>query len=565
MFFAHIRHSQFLTLYKFWRVFWVDATSVDTVEGSFKYISLALGIENSSAAVKQRLSISKEHWLLVFDNADNPTIDISKYFPLSGNLIITSRNPSCAIYASESNSHVEVDKMETDEAISLLLKVARTDSSDAIREDAERLVSDLGFLALAIDQAGSFIATRKCPLKEYRDTFRDCRDRNRLLRQPPTWKSRSDPKSAVYTTWEISFEMVFQMDDLASQILQLMSYLHYAQIPREIFSRASDRVHYDKTSISDIQWTKSRVSKEIYYLLCARKDEDNQNWDDDIFEGTIDILQSFSLIKRERHEGQAIYTLHPLVSSWTRERLPEREQLPIKQSIVCIMNKSIQTCFRRSRTDLQFQRRMFAHVEAFQEHFPEYFECNEKTESNILCEMINFAKVYKQFGSWKKAEKLEVQIMKTSWRVHGQEHPDTLTSMGNLATTYIDQGRWKEAEELNVQVMETRSRVLGQEHPDTMTSMANLALTYTIQGRWNEAEELHVKVMEMRKRVIGQEHPDTLTGMRNIAWTLHLKGRVDEAIALMGNVAHLSSCTLGKDHPFTKLSVYTLVKWRAVK
>ena len=50
-------------------------------------------------------------------------------------------------------------------------------------------------------------------------------------------------------------------------------------------------------------------------------------------------------------------------------------------------------------------------------------------------------------------------------RVLGQEHPSTLTSMANLASTFWSQGRWKEAEELEVQVMETSLRVLGQEHP----------------------------------------------------------------------------------------------------
>ena len=48
--------------------------------------------------------------------------------------------------------------------------------------------------------------------------------------------------------------------------------------------------------------------------------------------------------------------------------------------------------------------------------------------------------------------------------------PDTLTSMGNLALTYSNQARWKEAAELDVQVMETSLKVLGDEHPHTLTS-----------------------------------------------------------------------------------------------
>ncbi|KAF8228065.1 hypothetical protein L208DRAFT_1404463 [Tricholoma matsutake] len=39
--------------------------------------------------------------------------------------------------------------------------------------------------------------------------------------------------------------------------------------------------------------------------------------------------------------------------------------------------------------------------------------------------------------------------------------------MGNLASTYRNQGRWKEAEGLEVQIMETSLRILGAEHPHT--------------------------------------------------------------------------------------------------
>ncbi|KAF8535361.1 hypothetical protein BDD12DRAFT_855680 [Trichophaea hybrida] len=60
--------------------------------------------------------------------------------------------------------------------------------------------------------------------------------------------------------------------------------------------------------------------------------ENSEEWDEDIFERAIDALQSFSLVKRERYTGQAIYTLHPLVSSWTRERPPDADQHPLQQA-----------------------------------------------------------------------------------------------------------------------------------------------------------------------------------------------------------------------------------------
>jgi len=72
----------------------------------------------------------------------------------------------------------------------------------------------------------------------------------------------------------------------------------------------------------------------------------------------------------------------------------------------------------------------------------------------------------------------------------GQDNEAITALIWKCAITLLSDGRWKEAEELFVQVMETSKRVLGDEHPDTLTSMNNLASTYRKQGRWKEAEEM---------------------------------------------------------------------------
>jgi hypothetical protein len=79
--------------------------------------------------------------------------------------------------------------------------------------------------------------------------------------------------------------------------------------------------------------------------------------------------------------------------------------------------------------------------------------------------------------------------------------------MANLALTYRNQGRWKEAEDLDVQVMETSLRVLGQEHPDTLSSMNNLAFTWKGTGKETEAVRLMEECVQLRKRVLGPDHP----------------------------------------------------------
>ena len=163
----------------------------------------------------------------------------------------------------------------------------------------------------------------------------------------------------------------------------------------------------------------------------------------------------------------------------------------------------------------------------------------------------NLAGTFLSQGRWKEAEELFVQVMETSRRVLGQEHPSTLTSMASLASTYWKQGHWEESKELDVQVMETRKRVLGQEHPDTLSSMANLASTFWNQGRWRGAEVLGVQVLETRKRVFGQEHPDTLTSVANLASTYQSQGRWKEAEELGVQAIETFKRVVGQEHPDT--------------
>ena len=67
-----------------------------------------------------------------------------------------------------------------------------------------------------------------------------------------------------------------------------------------------------------------------------------------------------------------------------------------------------------------------------------------------------------------------VQVMETSLRVLGLEHPDTLTSIFSLAMTYLNQGRRTEAEGLLIEAVKQRRSTLGEGHSSTAAAIAKL-------------------------------------------------------------------------------------------
>ncbi|KAJ7640613.1 hypothetical protein B0H17DRAFT_1275719 [Mycena rosella] len=165
--------------------------------------------------------------MLLFDNADDPSIDLHRFFPpcTHGNILITSRNPGLRVYAG---SHSLVSDMEELDAVELLLTSAGENVTSGNRVIAADIVKTLWYLPLAIIQAGAFIS-KSGALDRYLDLYKD--NRARLLREQPS-QSHADYASTVYTTWQISFD---RLSKPAKTLLQLWSFLHHEGIPRTYF------------------------------------------------------------------------------------------------------------------------------------------------------------------------------------------------------------------------------------------------------------------------------------------------------------------------------------------
>ena len=122
----------------FSNIFLVDATTVETLETGLRAIAVSSNAGNTAEDGFKCLCNNKDEWLILFDNADDPKINLNKWFPQCshGNILITSRNPGLVVYAG---SHSLVSDMEELEAVELLLKSAAEDST----LDNKKLAADI--------------------------------------------------------------------------------------------------------------------------------------------------------------------------------------------------------------------------------------------------------------------------------------------------------------------------------------------------------------------------------------------------------------------------------------
>src|SRR6202035_4418496 len=115
------------------------------------------------------------------------------------------------------------------------------------------------------------------------------------------------------------------------------------------------------------------------------------------------------------------------------------------------------------------------------------------------------------------------------WKRHQPEGQRSLDTLSGLAAMLHAQGRYGEAEDVERQILQSSERVFGSDHPETLSSMNNLAQTLYAQGDLARAYELQEQVVEAMARLQGKEHPDTLTSMNNLAQMLHAEGDLAEA------------------------------------
>ncbi|KAJ7798192.1 P-loop containing nucleoside triphosphate hydrolase protein [Mycena olivaceomarginata] len=539
--------------------FFIDTSTITTIDTGLKNIAVAKGSGDSLQDGLRWLASRVEEWLLVFDNTDDPSINLNDFIPQCnhGNIIITSRNPGLRVYGSYS----PVSDMEEEDAVALLLKSAAQAATTGTMLTATEIVKALHYLPLAIVQAGSFISKSQ-DLDGYLTLY--TKNQARLLNEMPA-QTHDHYARTVYTTWQMSFD---QLTQPAAMFLQYCSFLHHNGISEQIFSYASE---YTFPS----GWPSKEDLREPLEFLSHFLGPSGE-WDSLRFSNMTNEVQAYSLISIDAEKK--LFSIHPLVHAWGQTTGNPKEYLSNMGSILGMALSA------RPRYDIQLgSLAICPHVElalqmdvevalVFKEQYGvilweagKYKQYEKLLEGvlekqkqvlgddhpDTLRTMGNLAWTYLDLGEHQKAKELNLTVLEKQKQVLGDNHPDTLCTMGNLANTYSDLGEHQKAKELNLTVLEKQKQILGDNHPDTLRTMGNLAKTYSDLGEHQKAKELNLTVLEKRKQVLGGNHPDTLLTMGNLAWTYSCLGEHQKAKELNLIVLEKRKQGLGDNHPDT--------------
>ena len=321
--------------------------------------------------VKTWLANVRHSWLLIIDNADNPSIDYAAFFPSGnkGNIILTTRNSQCRDHATI--GFEDLDHLDLQDATSLLFNA--TGIAESLRGDktkaAEKIVQDLGFHTLAIIQAGAFIKLRFCSFEEYPNLLK--KQEEQILKYHP--KQAQSTNGSVFATFEISATHLESSQDQsctdALSLLQILGFFHFEEIPELMFSRARKEalsirekigrgVPMDK--INDLSGL--QVSRlPLFMMQGGNIATESLPWR---WREALNLLESYSIIKFSGTGETLSFSMHPLAHKWTRIRheLAARKEGWRKAGSIIALSMAGETIYNL------FDKKLRSHVGAYLAH-----------------------------------------------------------------------------------------------------------------------------------------------------------------------------------------------------
>ncbi|KAJ7260235.1 hypothetical protein C8J57DRAFT_1720189 [Mycena rebaudengoi] len=546
-------------------VFFIDASTGDTIQAGLKNIALTRFLGNDHEDALLWLTSSTAEWLLIFDNADDPKLNLFNFFPQSnrGNILITSRNPQLCLHAPD--AHHRISDLEQETAVQLLLVSAAQPATSETEKLATKIVKVLHCFPLAVVQAGAYILKTQS-LRRYLALYKQ--NQARLLSEVSV-QSHDKYTWSVYTTWDISFRCLSKQ---AAQFMQLCSFLHHEGISEGIFSNAA---LYIPQLLKPTEEQVKEPRAFLGHFLTA-----TGAWSSLHFADMAAEIQEYSLINQDPTTG--LFSIHPLVHSWCRNIVLDVEAtrectgallamaVSWKDKLVTMRLLPHITTVIQAESKLATEfvypyQRVYYDAGNFQRAMELCEDLLEKVKVTLGAEhpktltvMASLAHTRVALGKLPDAAELEEAILEARRQTLGPEHPDTLTAMAHLADTYWVLGKWTYAEGLQVVVLEKSRQTLGPDHPHTVAAMEYLANTYRSLGKLTDAEALGLVVLEMRRQTLGSEHPDTLTSMANLAHIYYEKGKLTDAVELEVVVLEKKRQTLGPEHPDTVTAMANL-------
>jgi tetratricopeptide (TPR) repeat protein len=483
----------------------VSAPSAAELRARLADLVGVLAIATAETAVEPRLAEvlgwldAHPGWLLILDNVDTEEAarEVRQLLARlrAGHVLITSRIANWRAGVEPLELHV----LAPADAVAFLLE--RTPHRRQRPDDATRaaaIASELGGLALALEQAGAYIDKLRLSFAEYLERWHA--ERAEVLK----WHDEQvmGYPASVAATWETTFA---QLGATERRLLEVLSWLAAEPIPLFFF--------------------------EAEPLTAAVPEARDR----------LAGLEGYSMA-RFAAEGDSV-EVHRLVQEITRSRIPEADRTASLQTALNAVNAVAPYDADDVRT-WEVWKPLAAHAEAVSR----YADADSLTKPTARL-MNQLGLYWRARGQFRSAELLYRQALAIDEGSYGPDHPNVAINLNNLAQLLQDTNRLAEAEPLMRRALAIDEGSYGPDHPDVAIDLNNLAQLLKATNRLAEAEPLMRRALAIDEGSYGPDHPDVAIRLNNLAQLLKATNRLVEAEPLMRRALAIDEGSYGPDHP----------------
>jgi len=306
------------------------------------------------------------------------------------------------------------------------------------------VVEKLGGLALAIDQAATYISARRIPLDAFVALY--AKRRAAILKHTPAnWEYRkarsngADEPLSVFTTWEMSFEELETSAEERESLIHLLtlsSFLDTANISGGLFK------HYHEVSEAKPAWLSGFLNDGV--------------WDEDRYQDCIVRLLGVSLIQSiDIMSDHTRFSFHPLVAEWLKLRIDEHARGRFTEEAIQILRLYVDGGDTKEMP-LREKSEVLSHLNKAVENDHIYHAGGKHVSHTLMSAMISFGSFYRRLGRHRGIGDLIERAM--------NEQPEEITPaiQNVLANMYNDLSEFESEKSYNQLFVKLRKTPPGQ-------------------------------------------------------------------------------------------------------
>ncbi|WP_328944871.1 FxSxx-COOH system tetratricopeptide repeat protein [Streptomyces sp. NBC_00250] len=572
-------------------VWWITAESPDQISAELAALALRLCPQwAASAQLEERTAWAIQWlqwhpgWLLIFDNVEDPR-DLRRYLGAlpNGHHVATSRRATGWHSIAPTLPLGLLDQVAAADLLCAIALEGRAPSNEQ-RRQAEGLARDLGYLPLALEQAGAYLQQTGIAINVYRQKL------GLLLDRAP---DSVDPERTIARIWDQTLATLTIRNPFAVTVLNTLAWLAPEGISRTILSHISpDPLALDEalgmlhaysmiafsspgelaihrlvqTVLRNAALTEQgspagrgeaeQVVAQVLYPDGAEEAAPENHWIPH-----IDHVSALAASSPINHNSDLPPDFYEPVMTYLYEQGQDARAIPLREATVAQCERLLgdthpSTLASRSNLAYAYQAAGDLHraIKLYETTLDQRKRAMRATHPDTLVTCNNLAGAYAAAGDWRRAMPLFEATLAQREQVLGETHPDTLTSRNNLAYAYEAVGDLRHAIPLFETTLAQHEQALGDTHRQTLYSRNNLAHAYESAGDLARATALYETNLVDRERILGDMHPETLQGRNHLARAYQKAGDLARAILIFEATLAQREQVLGETHPDTLIS-----------